>query len=193
MRIAKLATFFIVWISASHANSQFLNNEAVCAQDQQAEKSLARLQAEATEIMRRQVGAWHSRWEILDANGKVTKTVEGTKKVSFAIRDRVLKIESDMPSEKQKSVMLKFFKPETRRFYFVSVDQNGDLWTFHEEVGLDDSWSDPHVNADKTVTYLRFTTLRKTENEIDVVMEASSDNKVWTKVFKQYQVRKKDK
>ena len=192
MRIATLVTFLIVWISTFNTNCQLPNNETVDAQDPKAEKSLEQLQTEATEILRKQVGTWNCRLEMLDETGGVTRTIEGTETMSFAIEDRVLKIETEFPTEKRKSIALKFFKPETRRFRFVSVSQDGEMWTFHEEVGLDDSWSDPHVNSDKTVTHLRFTTLRKTEDEIDVVMEVSSDNKTWTKIFKQYSVRRKD-
>lgn len=191
-KIALLLMLFAAMIARFQGQGNKSQNDS-----EQPPKSVAQLQLEATEIMRKQVGTWKSRRDILDAKGNVTQTIEGTETISFAIEDRVLKVESEIPEQKTKSITLKFFKPAIGKFHFVSVDQSGVMWTFHEEVGLDDSWSDPHadphadphVNADKTKTHLRFTTLRKTDNEIDVVMESSSDQKAWTKIFNQYQVR----
>ena len=147
------------------------------------------LQEEATKIMRADVGEWNCRWEFLDENGNITSTANGTQSNQFVIDDRVLQMTIEVPDLKIKSVGQKFLSSIEKRFLFVSVDNKGDLWTFVEPVGVENSKSKPHKNADGSISFLRFTTIRKTESEVDVLMELSSDEETWAKIFRQYRVR----
>ncbi len=155
--------------------------------------SVEDLQRQATKILRAEVGTWKCRWEFLGANGEVVSRAEGTEIFRFAIPDRILEVTTEVPELDNKSISLKFFKPDEKRIYFVSVDKNGDMWTFTETVGGKMAVSKRHPNPDGTDLYLRFKTLRETENERDVLMESSPDQKTWRKIFRQFMVRQPDK
>jgi hypothetical protein len=152
---------------------------------------VASLQRLATERLRKEVGTWTTRWTFLDAAGNVVNEVEGTEVRSFVIDDRVLQTVSTVPALERTSVSLKFFKADARMMYAVATDQDGDLWTFVEEVDGHVSTSTRHDNPDGTATYLRFSTLRETEHEIDVEGETSADGTNWTPIFRQYSVRRR--
>lgn len=153
--------------------------------------TVAALQRLATERLRREVGTWSTRWVYLDAAGNVASEAEGTEIRSFVIADRVLQTVSSVPTRNESSVSLKFFKTDVAMMYAVSTNPDGDLWTFIEEVDGHVSTSTRHENPDGTATYLRFSTLRETEDEIDVQGDVSTDGVRWTPILRKYAVRRR--
>ena len=147
-------------------------------------------QHRATQRMGKDNGVWDCRWEFLDPEGNIASTAEGTQAFKFVIADRVQQILINVPSMQMESVSHRFYKPDDRSIYWISVDINGDLWTFVESIDTNSAKSLPHKNADGTVTHLRFSSLRETENESDVLMESSNDDENWTAIFRQYRIRR---
>ena len=144
---------------------------------------------QALEKMKRDVGVWDCRWEFLDDDGEVASQASGTQAMSFVIDDSVMQVMMDVPEIQIKSVTHRFFDPLRQKLFWFSVDNHGDQWSFVEEFDDQPSHSLPHLNADGTTTFLRFTLLRETPDEVDVIMESSDDEKSWQPIFRQYRVR----
>ena len=147
------------------------------------------LQQRATAIFQADAGIWDARWEFLDEQSHVTSQATGTQTMKFAIEERVLHIAMDVPELGIKSVSHRFFKPDEGQIYWISVDREGDLWTFVEDPVNRTAKSLPHPNPDGSTTWLRFKNTRETENEVDVLMELSTDQQNWNEIFRQFRVR----
>ena len=102
-----------------------------------------------------------------------------------------MQVMMDVPEMNTQSVTHRFFDPIRQKLFWISVDNNGDQWSFVEEFDGKPSHSLPHLDADGSTTYLRFTALRETDDEVDVLMESSKDELAWKPIFRQYRVRKK--
>lgn len=140
--------------------------------------------------MNQDAGVWDCRWEFLDDDGGISATAEGTQTMAFVIEDAVMQIMMDVPEMQTQSVTHRFFDPIRQKLFWISVDNSGDQWSFVEEFDGQPSYSLPHLDSDGVTTLLRFTVLRETMDEVDVVMELSTDEKNWKPIFRQYRVRK---
>ena len=140
--------------------------------------------------MKQDVGVWECRWEFLDDNGQIASTAQGVQSMSFIIDDAVMQVMMDVPDMKIQSVTHRFFDPLRQKLFWFSVDNHGDQWSFVEEFDGKPSHSLPHLDAEGTTTHLRFTALRETADEVDILMESSSDKKTWKPIFRQYRVRR---
>lgn len=152
-------------------------------------KTIDELQKQATELLRKDVGIWKARWEFLDGEGNVASKAAGTQACEFTIKDRVLQIVIDVPELDLKSVTHRFFKPTDKLIHWLSVDKKGDFWHFIEDPVANTARSLPHLNPDGTNSVLRFSSLRETVDETDVLMELSNDEQNWIPIFRQYRVR----
>ena len=154
------------------------------------EPNVEALQQQATELMRKDVGVWNARWEFLDGEGNIASEAKGTQTCKFVIADRVLQIIIDVPELDLQSVSHRFFKPADRLVHWLSVDKKGDFWEFIEDPITKMARSLPHLNEDGTTSVLRFTSLRETDDESDVLMELSNnEGQNWVPIFRQYRVR----
>ncbi|HSR52827.1 MAG TPA: hypothetical protein VLV83_18540 [Acidobacteriota bacterium] len=142
--------------------------------------------------MQHELGTWQSRWEFLGPDGKVAQVWEGTETFQPGPSDRVVIVETEVPEVGNKSISIRFYHPIERKIYFASVGQNGDFWLLTEPVGSSVLTSEPHMNADGSVSTIRFTTLEKDDDSMKVLMEQSRDGgKTWRPVFRQYLTRSK--
>ena len=68
----------------------------------------------------------------------------------------------------------------------MNIGANGDYWVMRENPLTGVMISDPHINEDGSETIQMFTTVNRSENAFDVVMEASNDGgQTWTKGYTQ--------
>lgn len=159
----------------------------------QGSESVDALRAKALAQLRAHNGVWTSRWEFLDGEGKVANVVEGTESQREVLADGVFEVESTVPALGRKSKSLTFFNPISKKIVFFSVGQDGDYWMLTREVDGHVLTSEPHQNADGSESTIRFTVLRETEDEKDILMEHSADGgKTWARAFKQYVHRSPD-
>jgi len=138
----------------------------------------------ALERMKKDVGEWSCRWEFLDSDGNVVSTTEGKQSIHFALPDSIVIIKIEAPEIGSSSITQRFYDPQREKIVWISVNQEGDLWTFIEDAEDGFSISLPHKNEDGTVTSLRFSQVREAPGEEDVLMESSSDETIWTPIFK---------
>ena len=143
----------------------------------------------ALEKLKQDIGDWDCRWDFLDDEGNLSTSAHGTQKMSFVIADSIMQVVMDVPEMGTQSVTLRFFDPDRQTLFWISVDNQGDQWSFVEELDGKPSYSLPHVDSEGSTTQLRFTTLRETADEVDVLMELSSDEKIWKPIFRQHRVR----
>lgn len=143
----------------------------------------------ALEKMKHDVGVWDCRWEFLNDEGEVSVTAEGTQAMSFVIENAVMQIIMDVPEMKIQSVTHRFFDPRRQKLFWISVDKNGEPWSFVEELDGKPSRSLPHLDSDGLTTHLRFTALRETADEVDILMERTTDETTWKPIFRQDRVR----
>lgn len=142
--------------------------------------------------MQQDVGTWDCHWEFLDQEGGIASTASGTQTMTFVIEDSIMQIMMDVPEMGIQSVTHRFFDPVREKLFWVSVDNHGDHWSFVEEFDDQPSYSLPHSDLEGTTTYLRFTLLRETDNEVDVLMESSEDQESWSPIFRQRRVRQQN-
>ena len=144
----------------------------------------------ALEKMKHDVGQSDCRWEFLDDDEAVSANVEGTQTMSFVIEDSVMQVFMDVPEMATQSVTHRFFDPIRQKLFWNSVDNQGEQWSFVEELDGKPSYSLPHLDSEGVTTFLRFSLLRETPDEVDVLMEMSLDEKAWKPIFRQYRIRR---
>lgn len=160
------------------------------AQESAAEDPLA---AKARALFDYEDGVWHSRWERLDPEGNIVSEFEGTETFAWYLGDNVVELATVIPATDTNSRALRFYNPVEKKIVFLSVDEGGDYWLMKQDVETEIVQSEPHQNADGSEMIIRFTTLRKTESEMDIVMHYSLDaGDNWTKGAMQYMRRVKD-
>ena len=137
------------------------------------------------------VGIWNCRWEFLDEQQNIVSAGEGTQTVSFVIEGVVQQLFMDAPFLDTQSVTHRFFHKTKQVLFWTSVDRHGDLWEFVEDMDGGFSYSLPHDDGDGTQTWLRFSSLRETPDEVDVLMELSKDEAHWIPIFRMFRVRQK--
>lgn len=134
-----------------------------------------------------EIGVWRSRWERLDADGNVVAEFEGTETFSWYLDEVVVELATEIPELGQKSKALRFYSPREEQIVFWSVDKNADHWLMAQDVETEVVQSAPHPTSAGGEMIIRFTTLRKTPNAMDVEMHYSLDNgQSWTKGAMQY-------
>lgn len=164
-------------------------NTATFAQDGAPEDPFA---AKAKALFEYEDGIWHSRWERLDPEGNVVSEFEGTEAFTWYLGDTVVELATKIPATNTNSRALRFYNPVEKKIIFMSVDEGGDYWLMKQDVETEVVQSEPHKNPDGSEMIIRFTTLRKTDDEMDVVMHYSLDDSAsWTKGAMQYMRRVK--
>ncbi len=157
---------------------------ATMAQDASAADPLAE---KAKELFEYEIGVWRSRWERLDAEGNVVMTFEGTESFSWYLDETVVELVTEIPELDQKSKALRFYSPREKQIVFWSVDQQADHWLMTQDVETEIVQSAPHPTSAGGDMIIRFTTLRKAPDAVDVVMHYSlDDGESWTKGAMQY-------
>lgn len=163
------------------------HNMPALSQDTAPEDAFA---AKAKALFDYEDGVWHSRWERLDPEGNVVSEFEGTEAFTWYLGDAVVELATEIPATDTSSRALRFYNPVEKKIIFMSVDEGGDYWLMKQDVETEVVQSEPHQNPDGSEIIIRFTTLRKTDNEMDVVMHYSLDDGAnWTKSAMQYMRR----
>lgn len=139
----------------------------------------------AAEILASEIGTWDCEWSYLDADGKVVNTVTGVEEMRYAVDKKLIELTTEVPAGKVVSKSIRFYNPVTNKLTLLSVGADGNHWEMIQDVDRDVMVSKPHPNADGSQQFLRFTTVEKTDSMMRVLMESSSDNQTWTKVFYQ--------
>ncbi len=86
------------------------------------------LPEEAAKRLEHIIGSWDCRWEYLDSEGKVKRTVTGTETARWAIEGRVVEFDTEVPDNDSVSRGLMFYSFRDKRFHITSVDQDGAHW-----------------------------------------------------------------
>jgi len=145
----------------------------------------------AQELFAYQDGFWDSKWDWVDKDGKFLVSVTGTETFITILDGSVQELLNDVPDMGGKSKAVMTYNHEQGKIIFFSMGPKGDYWLMKQNPVTGAMVSEPHRNADGRTQIIRFTTVRKTNNEMDIVMERSMDDGAsWTKVFTQYMVRR---
>jgi hypothetical protein len=149
------------------------------------------LKTKATELFAYQEGVWDSKWDYIDADGELLGTLEGVETFTTVLDGNIQELINDVPASKFKTKAYMTYNEQEKKILFVSIGPKGDYWILKQDVVSGDMVSEPHINPDGSTQTIRFLTVRKEDNEMDVVMESSSDEgETWTKMFTQYMVRR---
>lgn len=133
-----------------------------------------------------QEGDWNSVWTYFDAEGNEAGRVEGTENFSFLVDKHSQMLTNVIPSLKHTSYAMLAYSPAEKHVIFLNIGPGGDYWVMRNNPQTGVMISDPHLNADGSRTIQMFTTLNRTENSFQVVMEASNDGgETWTKGYEQ--------
>ncbi len=147
--------------------------------------------AAAETLFAYQEGVWDSKWDWVDADGKLLGSLTGVETFTTILDGSVQEILNDVPDMGGKSKTVMTYNHAQQKIIFFSMGAKGDYWLMKQDPVTGNMVSEPHPNPDGTVQIIRFSTVRKTNNEIDIVMESSSDKGLtWVKLFTQYMVRR---
>ena len=110
--------------------------------------------------LERMIGTWESRWDYLDKEGNVRRSVAGTETMRYLVEGRVIGMSTRVPETGSYNESLVYFNVKEDRLYLVSVDPSGQLWKLTGE-------ADGHVLAAEPVKLPdgREMMIRFTENE----------------------------
>ena len=150
------------------------------------------LRSVAMERMKRDSGTWDCTWEFLDEEGEIASSTTGLHKMELVFEGTIMLIHIEAPEMESYGVTTRYYDPHQEKIVWQSVDNNGDLWTFLEEVDGSSAYSLPHDNHDGTVSHLRFKPTRETETEVEVLMEMSEDKENWQPIFRMSRLRRTD-
>ena len=138
-----------------------------------------------------QEGVWDSRWDWVDPDGKLLGTVKGTETFTTRLDGTVQELINDVPDMGPKTMAVMTYNEAEGKIIFFSMGAKGDYWVMKQDPVSGEMISQPHINPDGTTQIIRFTTQRKTDDQMDIVMESSKDGgRSWVKLFTQYMVRR---
>lgn len=176
MRIRLAAVLFCVVISAGVVRSQQSSD----------------LPPEARKRLDSLVGTWTSRWEYLDAEGKVIGVATGGEVGRYAQGDWLVEWTNEVVQQdgaKRISKAWWFYNQQDKKIYLTSVGQDGDLWVLSGDPVEFTITSWPKKRPDGSTIIIRFQHSEGTEGEkhtLHAVMEYSLDEgKTWTRSFRQ--------
>ena len=151
------------------------------------------LKTKAAELFAYQEGVWDSKWDYVDKDGELLGTIEGVENFSTILDGNIQEVINYVPASNFKTKAYMTYNEQEKKILFVSIGPKGDYWILKQDVVSGDMISEPHINPDGSLQIIRFLTVRKEDNEMDIVMEGSSDEgKTWTKMFTQYMVKRAD-
>ena len=134
-----------------------------------------------------QEGIWDSKWDWVDVDGNLLGSVQGIETFTAILDGSVQEILNDVPDMGGKSKAVMTYNHAEQKIIFFSMGAKGDYWLMKQDPVTGNMVSEPHPNPDGSVQIIRFTTTRKTDYEMDIVMESSKDaGESWTKLFTQY-------
>lgn len=125
-------------------------------------------------------GEWDVRTELLNSDGSVARSVEGTYKFSWAIPDAVLHGLARQPQLNSSSALLLYRRPATQEVEMVAVDEQGTRWFMTGKDGSDIRSTEDRKMSDGSTMRLRFTRYGVEPNRFWSKMEYSTDSgKTW--------------
>ena len=141
----------------------------------------------AASLMAYEDGEWESRWEIFDADGEMVSEYVGTEVFTYTLDGKAALLETRSEGQSSWSQAVRFYNPQEKKIIFLSWSTEGDYWIMKQDVETGVVQSETKTLPDGRELILRFTTVRKTEDEQDVVMETSLDGgATWTLRTRQY-------
>lgn len=145
------------------------------------------LAAKAAALFAYEDGTWESRWEVLDDEGNVVQEMSGTETFSYTMDGKAVLLETHTEGSSSFSHATRFYNPHEKKIVFVSISTEGDYWIMKQDAETEVVQSEPKLLPDGRTAIIRFTIVEKTEDEQDVVMEASTDGgKTWALRTRQY-------
>lgn len=140
----------------------------------------------AIDLFLYQEGTWTSRWTYYDANGNVTGDVTGTETFSFLVDRYSQMLTNVIPARQHTSYAIRSFSPSEQHIILLNVGEGGDYWIMRQDPETGVMISEPRTQADGSTSVLMFTRVKKTENEMEVIMEHSRDGgKTWARGYVQ--------
>lgn len=125
--------------------------------------------------LRHAIGAWDVTTEFLDADGKITRTVDGTYRFWWVVEDRVVSGESDLPAMGGKTALLFYVDESDREIEMVSVNRSGRLWVMNGPLGSETRYTEPFETTEGDTGRLRFTRYNVSANRFESRMEMTTD------------------
>ena len=153
----------------------------------------AEIKQAALDLFAWQEGRWASKWEWLDKDGNVVGTFEGEEEFKPLVDEYSQMMINRVPSQNQISYVLLSYNPVEHEIAFLNVGPKGQYWVMKQDPETMTMVSEPTLLPNGQEITLRFTTLRKDADSMDVQMERSLDRgQTWQVGFRQYMTRIKD-
>lgn len=153
----------------------------------QNEKDDDPLREKAMEFLSWEVGTWRSREEILDADGNLARTQEFTITYEWTLDNTALHMEVRDDGKKDWSQVIKFYSPKDKEIIFFDVSTTGEYYLMRQDVESKTVLIKPNELGD---FLFRLRHMRRTENELDFVIEYSNDDgQTWTLTRRTYSKR----
>jgi len=147
--------------------------------------------AAAKTLFAYQEGVWDSKWDWVDPEGKLLGSVEGVETFTTILDGAVQEILNEVPAFGPNTKAVMTYNHVEQKIIFFSIGAKGDYWLMKQNPVTGNMVSEPHANPDGSSQIIRFTTMRKIDNEMDIIMESSKDGgATWVKAFTQYMVRR---
>ena len=148
------------------------------------------LRAKADLLHAYEEGSWECRWEILDDDGEVVSEMVGREIFTPSLDGLALDVVTRVDGRDTWNQGVKFFSPQEKKIVFLDWGTDGDYWIMKQDVETGVVESEPKTLPDGRSLVLRFTVVRKTDNEQDVVMDMSTDGgSTWSRRTRQFMRR----
>lgn len=129
-----------------------------------------------------QEGAWKSQWAYFDGTGNVVGEAAGTQMFSFLVDRYSQMVTTVIPSRQHTSYSMRAFSPAEQHIILLNVATEGEYRMMHQNPETGVMISEPKVGPDGANTVLMFTRTKKTDNEVEIIMERSADGgETWIK------------
>jgi len=133
------------------------------------------------EQLRHVEGDWAVTTELVNGDGSVAASHEGTYSFRWVIPDAVLSGTNHIPTLDQTSAILFYLRPKSDEIEMVSVGKDGFLWIMTGEDGEEIRTTRDVTTQDGGSMRLRFTRYNVSENSFESRMDWSTDGgKNWT-------------
>jgi hypothetical protein len=134
----------------------------------------------SVEQLRTSVGVWDVSTELLNVDGSVAESTEGTYEFTWVIPDRVVSGTSVIPAKNQISAILFYVSERKGRIEMVSVGADGNLWIMTGPLGGEERITQVFKTRDGGAGQLRFTRYNVQDDSFESKMDYTEDGgKSW--------------
>jgi hypothetical protein len=133
------------------------------------------------EQLRSSIGLWNVTTELLNPDGTVADSLDGTYEFAWVVPDRVVSGKSLVPSQNQVSALLFYVSERKHIIEMLSVGADGNLWIMTGPLGGEERRTQVFKTQGGGSGQLKFTRYNVLPDSFESKMEYTEDGgKTWT-------------